>query len=462
MAEKTPAQLPPIKITITPDDFRDISEALKSLPKADRKRLGDAIRDQDIHTLTAADADFISVVAYFAKITTQQRDRDLVKRTLQIDDPDLAYLITTSAPPDGIIRHITSYTISGKEDEPTPTPAQEQTEVAQVSEPPEQPNLPFPDLPPDPPPTVAVDYDEQNIHSDKANVSISKVAQKITAVLNRELTPILVSPRTQKKQILTNVTLSLDLPQGVQVMHPITFYDRIVEDAIGNLFDQGFSKITPEMVYRQINGMTGARAVSKTAAQKIDRSIRRLARTWITIDFTAQLQALTKDKLAKGTIGDVILPAKNIYLRFADGTIKSGWQIRELPQIYKYSKIIKQIATIPTALLQTQDAHRSTEEAITAKYYLFAQIERIRRKPENTKILFDTLFEATGDTAALENREVRRRRILAISALLEHFKRERYIQAFTITRERGGKVDGVTITVPPRQIAIEGHPPKKP
>ena len=64
--------------------------------------------------------------------------------------------------------------------------------------------------------------------------------------------------------------------------------------------------------------------------------------------------------------------------------------------------------------------------------------------------------QATGDTAALENKVIRKRRIAAITALLEHFKRAQYIQDFTITKERGGKIDGVTITVPPRQNAIEG------
>ena len=459
MEEKAPTQLPPIKITITPDDFKDISDALKSLAETDRQRIGDAIRDQDIETLTAADREFISVVAYFAKITAQRRDRDLIKKTLNLENEDLAYLIEKAAPPDGIIRHITSYTITGKAPEQAkPAETAPETETAKPADDQKQmvQDELFPDLPPDRPPTFAVNYDEQRIHSDKANISISKVAQKITAVINKEITPIVVSPRTAKKQIVTKVTLSLELPQCVEIMHPITFYDRIVEDAIGNLFDQGFSKITPEMVYRQINGITGARKVSPTAAQKIDRSIRRLARTWITIDFTAQLQALTKDKLEKGTIGDVILPAKNIYLRFADGTIKSGWQIKELPQIYKYSKIVKQIATIPTALLDTTQATRSTEEMIAARYYLIAQIERIKRKPENAKILFDSLFEATGDEIALENREIRRRRIIAISALLEHFKRAQYIQDFKITKEKGGKVDGVTITVSPRQKAIEG------
>ena len=459
MQEQKPATLPPIKITITPDDFKDISDALKSLAETDRQRLGDAIRDQDIQTLTAADREFISVVAYFAKITDQARDKKLIKKTLFLDDPDLAYLIENAAPPDGIIRHITSYTITGKAPEQAkPAETAPETETAKPADDQKQmvQDELFPDLKPDPPPTFAVNYDEQNIHSDKANVSISKVAQKITAVINKEITPIIVSPRTQKKQILTNVTLSLDMPQGVQIMHPITFYDRIVEDAIGNLFDQGFSKITPEMVYRQLNGTKGAKQVSQTAADKIDRSIRRLARTWITIDFTDQLQALTKDKLQKGEIQGNIVNANNILLKFADGTVKSGWQIKDAPKVYTYSKIIRQIATIPTALLDTTQATRSTEEIIAARYYLIAQIERIRRKPDNPKILFDSLFKAIGDKTALENREIKRRRIVAITAILEHFKTLQYITNFEITEERGGRTDGVIITAPPKQNAIEG------
>lgn len=456
MKENSPASLPPIKITITPDDFKDISDALKGLAEETRRKLGDAIRDQEINNLPAADIEFISIVAYFAKITDQARDKKLIKQTLYLDDPDIAYLIETAAPPDGIIQQITSYTITGNApDQDKATGDTETTEDTPTTpKEPEQGEL-FPDLKPDPPPTFTVDYDEKGTHSDKANISISKVSQKLTAIINRELTPILVSPRTAKKRILTNVTLSLELPEGVEIARPIIFYDRIVEDAIGNLFEQGFAKITPEMVYRQINGKTGAQQVPAPAAEKIDRSIRRLARTWIKIDFTEQLQALTKDPLKKGEIQGNIINANNILLKFADGTIKSGWQIKDAPKIYNYSKMIRQIATIPTALLDTTQATRSTAEITAAKYYLITQIERIRRKPDNPKILFDSLFEAIGDTTALENRVIKKRRIDAITAILAHFKALQYITDFEITKERTGKIDGVTITTPPKQNAIE-------
>lgn len=456
MKENPPANLPPIKITITPDDFKDISNALKGLAEETRQRLSDAIRDQELDSLTADDSEFIGIVAYFAKITTQQRDKKLIKQTLFLDDPDIAYLIETAAPPDGIIDHVTSYTITGKapkQDKAT-SDAETTEDTPTTPKEPEQGEL-FPDLEPDTPPTFTVDYDEKRIHSDKASISISKAAQVITQVVNKELTPIRVSSATAKKQIDINVTLSLELPEGVKVKHPITFYDRIVEDAIGNLFEQDFPKITPEMVYRQINGLSPDKPVSKTAAEKIDRSIRRLARTWIEIEFTEQAQKMLKEPVKKALIGDVILPAKNVYIQFANGTIKSGWLVKELPQIYNYSKTVKQIATIPTALLDTTQATRSTEEIIAARYYLIAQIERIKRKPDNPKILFDSLFEAIGDTTALENREIKRRRIVAITAILEHFKALQYITDFEITKERGGRIDGVTITTPPKQNAIE-------
>lgn len=452
-----PDKLPPIKITITPDDFKDISTALKGLPEETRKRLSEAIRDQDINNMPAADLEFISIIAYFAKITNQIRDRKLIKQALYLDDQDLAYLIETATAPDGVINWITNYTITGDDNsdkKADPEPIKESqhfnNSLADLAG---SDDL-FPDLKPDPP-TLTVDYDERIIHADKASISISKASQIITKIINRETTPIRVSSTNAKKQTEIKLTLSLNIPENIQTSRPITFYDRIIEDAIGNLFDQGFSKITPEMVYRQINGMNKAKQVSKTAAEKIDRCIKRLARTWISIDFTEQLQQLTKDRLQKGEIQGNIINANNILLKFADGTVKSGWHIKEAPKVYNYSKIIRQIATVPTILLDTTQAARSTEEVTAAKYYLIAQIERIRRNPVNQKILFNSLFEAIGDTTAQENRVIKKRRIDAITAILEHFKVQRYITDYTITKERGGKIDGVIIEVPAKQAIIE-------
>lgn len=442
MPEKRQAPLPPISITITKDDFRDIRAAFKTIQPDKIDALNNAVKQQNMEYLLPEDRDFLRIVAYFAKITAQNTDRILIKKTLLLDDIDMAYLINKVAPPNGTINNITSYT------ESTPEPYQKQPAEPKADLDSIQGEL-FPDLPKDNPPTMIVNYDEKSAHSDNTVVPISKVSQRITQILNKELTPILVSNKKAKQRTEIQVTLlSYDLPNEIKTA-PISYYDRVVEDAIGNLYEQGFTKITPEMVFRQINGLPDTHKVSQTAARKVDASIKRLARTWIQIDYTQQLQQLTKNKLAKGEIGSVILSARNIYLKFADGTVKSGWTVSSLPQIYHYSKLIKQVATIPTKLLDTTQATRSTDEIIMARYYLIAQIERIKRKPYNTKILFKNLFEAIGDNNALANKVIKSRRIKAIEAILNHFKELKYITDFKITKEKEGRIDGIKIDVPP-------------
>lgn len=434
-----------IKIQITKDDFRDIRDHLKQLSERDRNRISDAIITRDLQALNKEDRDGLKIIAIFAKITDKIQDRRLIMETLKLDANDIEYLIDAIAPPDGFLSLFNSITIP--EDTDTPPPEAIPAPDANAAE---QLDL-FPELPPDTPDTLTVNYNERRTNDEKTYISISKVAQKIAQVINKEITPIRVSAPTAKKEMSISVLLyDQTLPDSVKPITPISFFDRIVEDAIGNLFEQGLTKITPDMVYRQINGQSSEKTVAKSAAQKVDRSIKRLAHTWITLDYTEQMKAKNGD-VKQAKIGDVILPAKNVYIQFANGTVKSGWLVKELPQIYKYSKQIKQIATIPTAILDTTQAARSTDEITTAKYYLIAQIERIRRKPDQKKILFDSLFEAIGDTTALDNREIKRRRIVAITAILEKFKAQNYIADYKITKQRGGKIDGVMIEVSPER-----------
>jgi len=463
MTEPTEKPLPPIMITITPEDFEDISKAMEALPESKKKELGNAIRNEELDCLSAADKDFVRVIASFAKITERQRDKKLIRDTFSIEGYDLDYLISEIAPKDGILNNITSYTINGRE------PAEQKPEQSQEGKEPqgqgqaqgqgqgqgqtaqeEQPEL-FPDLKPDPPPTFAVDYNETGIHRDKAYIATSKAAQVITRILNRETTPILVSRSGAKKRMEITVTIDQgNLPEEITLARPISFRDRIVEDAIGNLFDQGFSQITPAMVYRQMNGLSDTRAVNPAAERKIDNSIRRLASTWMQIDYTEQLRAISKNKLDKGLIQGHIISAKNVYLQFADGTIKSGWKIESAPMIYAYSKQVKQIATVPTALLNTSTVVKSTDEITAAKYYLLTQIERIKGTG-NKRILFDSLFETIGDYAPLEKTangyNIRSRRISSICTILDYFKEQGHIKGYSIVK-LASKIEGVDIELP--------------
>lgn len=455
MNEPTEKPLPTIKITITPEDFKDISKAMESLPEDKREELGQAIRERAVNTLDAKDGDFIKIIASFAKLTDKPRDRKLIRDTFSIDTFDISYLVSEVAPKDGI-NTVTSFKIIGREFEP-PEPSQEGTQGNTAGEQgqtarDEQPEL-FPDLKPDTPPTFAVDYNETGIHRDKAYIATSKAAQVITRIINRETTPILVSRSGAKKRMEITVTIDQgNLPEEITTARPLTYRDRIVEDAIGNLFDQGFSQITPAMVYRQMNGLSDTRAVNPAAERKIDNCIRRLASTWVQIDYTEQLRAIAKnkDKIEKGIVQGQIVSAKNVYLKFADGTVKSGWKVESSPMIYAYSKHVKQIATIPTALLNTTNVVRSTDEITAARYYLLTQIERIKGTG-NKRILFDSLFETIGDTAPMERTAngyiIRSRRISAICTILDFFKEQGHIKGYAIVK-LANKIEGVDIELP--------------
>jgi len=460
MTEPTEKTIPSIKITISPEDFEDISKAMKSLPETKREELGRAIREGEIEYLDTPDSDFIKIVASFAKLTDKQRDKKLIRDTFFLDNIDLNYLVSEVAPKDGI-NTVTSFKIIGREYEP-PEPSQEGTqeqtqgntaEAQRQTTKDEQPEL-FPDLKPDTPPTFAVDYNETGIHRDKAYIATSKAAQVITRIINRETTPILVSRSGAKKRMEITVTIDQgNLPEEITLARPISYKDRIVEDAIGNLFDQGFSQITPAMVYRQINGLSDTRAVNPAAERKIDNCIRRLASTWVQIDYTEQLRAIAKNKdkmIEKGIVQGQIVSAKNVYLKFADGTVKSGWKVDSSPMIYAYSKHVKQIATIPTALLNTSTVVKSTDEITAARYYILTQIERIKGSG-NKRILFDTMFETIGDNAPLEKTAngyiIRSRRIAAIRTILDYFKEQGHIKGYAIVK-LASKIEGVDIELP--------------
>lgn len=100
--------------------------------------------------------------------------------------------------------------------------------------------------------------------------------------------------------------------------------------------------------------------------------------------------------------------------------------------IFNYSKMISQVASLPVKILNTKTLKSSPEQTL-AKYYLIAQIERIRKKPEMNKILYRKLFEITGDDAALNIKQRRATRIKMIKAILNDFTRQGYILNWTET-----------------------------
>ena len=319
----------------------------------------------------------------------------------------------------------------------------------------------------------------QGMHTPIIRYAISKLAQEapllaIDTQENQEKTRINVIPAKGKREAI-EISVIMTMPPEVTVNRQITLFDRMVEDAIGNLADDGYidangvMAITPEMVYRQINGLSDAENVSKTGVMRVNESMEKLAKTWCKIDCTDHLKAvgqkMTMD-LQDATFGRAIILGTQVYLKFKNGREMTGWKITGRPLIYEYSKAIKQIATVDRQVL-TAGAISNTPEVMLMRYYLLQQIERIRNKPGTPgkpDIIYDSIFTATGDTLPMEKtgmgRKTRMNRIKAIHTILNSFKKTKHIEDWREvgTGNRGQKT-GVEIDMKPPKT--DAKPKKK-
>ena len=328
--------------------------------------------------------------------------------------------------------------------------------------------LPFEDLfePPDEKERLLVDM-TQGTHSPNIRYAISKLAQEAPLLaIDKQETTLKVIDRKGKREAV-GISVFLDMPPEVTVNRQITLFDRMVEDAIGSLADDGYidangvMAITPEMVYRQINGLSDVEKVSQAGVRRVNESMEKLAKTWCKIDCTEHIKAvggkITMD-LKEAAFGRIILPASQVYVKFNDGREKMGWKIKGRPLVYEYSKAIRQLATVERQVL-TAGEISNTPEVMQMRYYLLQQIERIRKKPGRpgeADVLYDSIFTATGDTLPMEKTNsgmvTRAKRIRAIKAILDSFKQAGHIAGW---RETGagkrGQKTGVEIDTIPRK-----------
>ncbi len=427
--------------SLTGESKNIVLEAFRKLNRPEAEKLATALKAGNAANLEAVEQQLYAIVSFFISITDDETRQTLGEIfNLTADDLD---------------------TIKGK--------------IAPAGKVVLSPNdrqllLPFEDLfeAPDEKERLLVEM-TQGTHSPNIRYAISKLAQEAPKlILDRQETRINVIPARGKRAAI-GISVIVDMPPEVTVNREITFFDRMVEDAIGNLADDGYidangvMAITPEMVYRQINGLSDADNVSKAGVRRVNESMEKLAKTWCKIDCTEHLKAvggkMTMD-LQDATFGRSIIFGTQVYLKFKTGREVTGWKITGRPLIYEYSKAIKQLATVERQVL-TAGEISNTPEVMQMRYYLLQQIERIRKKPGipgEADVLYDSIFTATGDTLPMEKtgigRKTRSNRIKAIKAILDSFKQAGHIADW---RETGagkrGQKTGVEIDTIPRKGA---------
>ncbi|MDD2956490.1 MAG: hypothetical protein PHD67_09290 [Oscillospiraceae bacterium] len=300
--------------------------------------------------------------------------------------------------------------------------------------------------------TPAVLFNAGKYHmGERYRLPVSKFAQYAHQIaVDGQTTEITVAPRHKSKSE-TMITVTLGTPTGVTTARKLEVYDNLVEAAIGNILDDNPEQpvFTAASVYKRMRGNKNAKPTA-VALAKVEQSIVKLATTWTDIDFSDQLK-LNGDS-REGHLRGMLLQVTGVELKpSANATGYKGWRINYPPLIYAYSKMVKQISTVDSTLLDVA-AINNTPEAMTAQFYLLQQIERMKKNPATSrKITYDALFETTGDTLPLEKtgsgRKARTMRLKAIRAILDAFIAKGYIAGYTET-QKDRKKDGVNIHLP--------------
>lgn len=269
-----------------------------------------------------------------------------------------------------------------------------------------------------------------------------------------------------KTLIRKNVSVTVDLTAGdnLYLSNPnITQYDRAVMDSAYTLMENGASAFTPEMLVRVMCGNPDA-DVTPQKVGAVTRSINKLSMIRITIDCTDELVARKKIKPGhKALLTSYLMPVREITVRSANHqAAMRGYQFLEKPVLYSYAEQVKQIISFDTRLLKNGGDLSNTDEVIIIKRYLIRRIEMLKNSRNDVcsgKISYQWydakrneekgMFHALGyDPKNYRQWKVKRNKIHGyVTAILNDFIKDNYIDGYEVNREDRNRIAGVTVIV---------------
>ena len=268
---------------------------------------------------------------------------------------------------------------------------------------------------------------------------MSKVAQFTTQLLNVD------SSSDDPHEIFVDRNKTVKVPvmvkrEGVHLPENYTRYDDCVHNAVCSLLEAGNTRVTPEMIYRAMNGLSESEWVTPQAVTNVANSIEKQRNIDVLIDCTEQVREWNKN-LKKTTIRGHVIECRIVEGETHNGYKKQVYVLLSTPPIYEYSKMFNQVRTIPIDLLNVKGL-RSTEKTTIVKTYLLTQIESMRgSKGRNKTILYESLFS----DCELKMNAVNVKRYRGyISTMLNQWIDQGYISGFT-EKKKGRSFIGVTI-----------------
>ena len=260
-----------------------------------------------------------------------------------------------------------------------------------------------------------------------------------------------------------------------KVTKKLSAYDKWVYEAVGTRYyywnlehPQQPLYITPQEIWRTMNGKSSRDGKAKPSAKQIQRicnSLDKMRFTRFNMDISAEIAAfnlaIDDERITGGRIETYVLNSSKVEFTTDKGNTVQGYRIGEEPILYTYNraKNKKHILYVPYEMLDTSQFTSDSENVTEFKGYLLQQIQLMKNAEKGGKrfkrsniILLETIYTATGiqppeeriegkdyKNDTIRQREVRRFRQAdrqKIEGLLDAWKAKGWIKGYTVLNQK--------------------------
>ncbi len=265
---------------------------------------------------------------------------------------------------------------------------------------------------------------------DKVNGAIWSFLEQDTS---GQLTFAMEAKRGRSKKpldLIYSIDFSAAEEEGAKVSKRLTQTDKRVYIAISNLFEAGNNVITLSQIHRE---MGNTRRPSDDQIQRINDSVYKMARAWITIDDAAEHKAYSYDidehrpdkrGWTGGRYDGSLLPLERGQAFVKGQLVDGALHLLREPPLYTFAKLRKQITGFDRKLLQSPIS--KTEGNLLIEDYLLTRIARAKKSQKEEKILFSTLFKQTN----MGDKKQRQRAPGKIETYLKYYQSQGFIKSY--------------------------------
>lgn len=254
--------------------------------------------------------------------------------------------------------------------------------------------------------------------------------------------------KNRKTPIHTTVTLDMPDHMSLEGGGTLSTYDKSIINGVTSLLENGNTVFSVAMLYHAMTGKKNP-SIVESLNDEITEKLEKMRRIIITIDLTEENEAhYLRDKndnpiiLEDVTLEGYLLPLNKVS-GIVNGKRTELFQIIQNPPIYTYSKLKRQLSSIPIFLLDAPINNNST--TIPLKTYLLQRIEMMKNKNNKIKshvILYESVYSEISAADANKTKKMRIRNYT--TKILDYLAESGYISSFKEFK-KGRSIAGIEL-----------------